>query len=43
VLFGPIPEGEVWEFQHGDVVHCQEWTFSDGSTGLVAFAPTGLA
>jgi Periviscerokinin family len=37
-LHGPIPEGEVWQFQPGDVVRCRAWTFSDGSSGLVAFA-----
>lgn len=35
-LMGPIPEGEVWEFQPGDVVRCQRRTFSDGVIALVA-------
>jgi len=38
VLVGPIPEGEVWEFQPGETVHCREQTFQGGTTGLVAFA-----
>jgi hypothetical protein len=38
MLRGAIPEGEVREFQPGDVVHCRERTFSNGSTALVAFA-----
>ena len=37
-MFGSMSTGEVWEFQPGDVVHCQERTFSNGSTALVAFA-----
>jgi hypothetical protein len=38
VLSGPIPEGEVWEFQPGETVQCREQTFQDGATGLVAVA-----
>jgi hypothetical protein len=38
LLCGPIPEGEVWEFQPGDVVHCRKRTLSNGSTELVAFS-----
>jgi len=38
VLSGPIPEGEVWEFQPGEIVRCRERTFQDGATGLAAFA-----
>lgn len=37
-LCGPTPEGEIWEFQPGDVVRCQQRTFSDGASGLVAIA-----
>jgi hypothetical protein len=38
VLHGPIPEGEVWEFQPGETVRCLERTFQDGVTAMVAFA-----
>ena len=38
VLAGSVPEGEVWEFQPGEMVHCRERTFADGSAALVAFA-----
>jgi hypothetical protein len=38
VLSGPVPEGEAWEFQPGDVVRCRARTFSNGTTGLVASA-----
>jgi len=32
----PDPEVEVWEFKSGEVVHCEERTFSGGEVGLVA-------
>ena len=35
-LIGPVPDGESWEFQPGEVVRCVERTFSDGSCRLVA-------
>ena len=38
VLAGPIPQGEVWEFQPGETVRCRERTFEGGAIGLVAFA-----
>jgi hypothetical protein len=38
-LIGPVPEGEVWQFQPGDVVAGQEHVFSDGTEGLVATKP----
>jgi len=38
ILAGPIPEGEVWEFQPGETVRCRRRTFQGGATGLVAFA-----
>jgi hypothetical protein len=37
LLSGPIPEGEIWEFQPGETVRCREWIFQDGTVGLVAF------
>jgi hypothetical protein len=37
-LSGPIPEGEVWEFQPDEVVRCRERMFSDGTIALVAVA-----
>jgi hypothetical protein len=30
-----VPEGEVWMFQTGDIVHCEQREFSGGK-GLVA-------
>jgi hypothetical protein len=30
------PEDETWEFSKGDIVHCEEKTFSNGGTKLVA-------
>jgi hypothetical protein len=38
LLAGPVPEGETWQFQPGEVVRCRDRTFSDGTTGLSAFA-----
>jgi hypothetical protein len=35
-LCGPVPEDEVWEFQPGEVVRCEERSFDDGTQGLVA-------
>jgi hypothetical protein len=35
-LAGPVPADEVWEFQPGEVVRCEERSFSDGTRGLVA-------
>ncbi len=32
----PDPEGEVWEFTHGELVRCEHRTFEGGSSGLVA-------
>lgn len=34
-LLGTIPDGEVWQFQPGDTVHCITRKFS-GGTGLAA-------
>ncbi len=35
-LQGPVPDGEVWEYQPGDVVKAEEKVFSDGERRLVA-------
>jgi hypothetical protein len=35
-IVGPIPEDEVWEFQPGDIVRCQDRNFADGESGLTA-------
>lgn len=40
-LAGPVPEGETWEFQPGDVVRCKEKLFFEGVSGLVAIARAG--
>jgi hypothetical protein len=37
-LTGPIPEGEVWAFQPGEVVCCRAQLFPDGTTAIVALA-----
>jgi hypothetical protein len=29
-LLGPVPEGERWQFQPGDIVRCQERVLSAG-------------
>jgi hypothetical protein len=31
-----VPEGEIWRFQPGEVVRCEERAFND-ETGLTAF------
>jgi hypothetical protein len=41
VLCGPIPEDEVWEFQPGEVVRCEERGFAGGARGLTAVARAG--
>ena len=35
-LGGPVPDGEVWQFQPGEVVRCETRRFPDGTSGLVA-------
>ena len=35
-LVGPVPEGEVWEFEPGSTVRCNERSFADGKRGIVA-------
>lgn len=30
------PEHENWQFEHGDVVHCELNEFYEGETGLIA-------
>jgi flavin-dependent dehydrogenase len=35
-LVGAVPEGEVWEYQPGEVVNAREMVFADGERGLVA-------
>jgi hypothetical protein len=35
-LVGAVPDGEVWEYQPGEVVNARERTFADGERGLVA-------
>ena len=38
LLSGPVPEGETWEFQPGEIVRCREQKFEDGTLGTIAFA-----
>ena len=38
-IVGPVPEGEAWEFQPGEIVGLEERTFSEGAVGLVAVTP----
>jgi hypothetical protein len=35
-LAGEVPQGEVWQFQPGEVVYCQKRTFADGAQVWVA-------
>jgi hypothetical protein len=35
-LRGPIPDDEVWRFQPGDIVRCEDRQFADNKTGLTA-------
>lgn len=35
-LNGPIPEGELWQFQPGEVVRCENRRFSTADDELVA-------
>jgi len=35
-LAGPVPRGERWEYQPGELVQCRERLFSGGERGLVA-------
>jgi hypothetical protein len=35
-LVGAVPEGEIWEYQPGEIVNVREHVFSDGSKGRVA-------
>ena len=30
-VIGPVPEGEAWAFQTGEIIHCQEKQLSDGT------------
>ena len=39
-IAGPRPDDEIWQFETGSVVVCEERTFADGTKGLVA---SGLA
>ena len=39
-LVGPMVADEVWEFQPGQVVECEQHSFSPGLAGLVARRPT---
>jgi hypothetical protein len=39
-LLGPKENGEEWEFQPGQLVECEEHSFSSGLVGLVARRPT---
>ena len=34
-IIGRVPDFEIWAFQPGALVICEERTFSDGETGLV--------
>ena len=40
-LVGAVPEGEVWEYQPGEVVNARERVFADGERGLVAIRVGG--
>ena len=35
-ILGIVPSGEVWAFQPGERVRCEEHTFANGEMGLVA-------
>ena len=35
-LAGPVPEGESWQFQPSEIVHCEQRDFADGERGLTA-------
>jgi hypothetical protein len=35
-LVGAVPEGEIWQYQPGEIVNARERVFSDGTKGLVA-------
>jgi hypothetical protein len=37
-LTGPVPEGEQWEFQPGELVRCDMRAFSGGERALAAVA-----
>jgi hypothetical protein len=36
LIHGPVPEGELWQFEPGCSVRCEQYVFSDGMQGLVA-------
>jgi hypothetical protein len=40
-IVDPVPEGEAWLFQPGEVVRCKQREFSDG-TGLTAYEPASV-
>ena len=35
-LAGPVPDTETWQFAPGSVVRCEQRTFEDGNSVLVA-------
>ena len=35
-LDGPVPDGESWQFQPGEVVRCEQRDFADGKQALTA-------
>jgi hypothetical protein len=35
-LCGPVPDEEVWQFQPGETVHCENRIFAEGKCGLTA-------
>ena len=41
-LLGPVPEYEIWEFQPGELVRCEDRVFTGGDRGLVAVGHFGL-
>jgi hypothetical protein len=40
-LMGPVPEGETWEFNPGEVVQCAMRVFFGGKQRLTAFQRAG--
>ena len=35
-MLGIMPIGEMWAFQSGELVRCEEHTFANGEMGLAA-------
>ena len=35
-IVGSVPDGEIWEYQPGEIVNARDHVFSGGEKGLVA-------